>query len=223
MTGRSLEAHGSGESVESARAAALASLRALAGSFDEAAAEVVVVNEGDPGLMGVGIRPAEVLARILVDDGLGPVGEHVHDVLERIVGAIDPELRVAVSESGLRVNAVVSGAGTALVIGRHGQTIDAISHLVSAICLPSGEERWEITIDAAGYRERREQRLRGIALRAAERATREGAEQHLEPMSAAERRIVHLVLADDGAVVTESAGREPARYVVVSPAGDPAP
>ena len=219
MTGRPLEAHGSGESVEAARAAALASLRELGGGFDEATAEIVVVSEGDPGLMGVGMRAAEVLARIVVEDGLGPVGEHVHEVLERIIAAIDPDLRVAVSESGLRVNAVVSGAGTALVIGRHGQTIDAISHLVSAICLPTGEERWEIAIDAAGYRERREQRLRGIALRAAERATSEGTEQHLEPMSAAERRIVHLVLADDGSVVTESAGREPARYIVVSPAG----
>ena len=218
MTGRPLEAHGSGESVEAARAAAIASLRELSGAFDEATAEVVVVSEGEPGLMGVGMRPAEVLARIVVVDGLGAVGAHVHDVLERVIGAIDPELRVAVSESGLRVNAVVSGAGTALVIGRHGQTIDAISHLVSAICLPSGEERWEIAIDAAGYRERREQRLRGIALRAAERAIREGVEQQLEPMSAAERRIVHLALAEDGSVVTESAGREPARYVVVSPA-----
>ena len=218
MSDRSLEAHGSGESVEQARAAALASLRELAGTFAEEDAEVVVVSEGDPGLMGVGRRPAEVLARITAPSDLGPVGEHVSAVLTRIIEAIDPELRVAVSERGTRVDAVVSGTGTALVIGRHGQTIDAISHLVSAICLPSGEERWEIAIDAAGYRERREQRLRGIALRAAERAVADGTPQHLDAMSASERRLVHLALVDDVTVVTESAGREPLRYVVVSPA-----
>jgi spoIIIJ-associated protein len=115
------------------------------------------------------------------------------------------------------VLAVASGGDTARLIGRHGQTIDAVQHLAAAAALPGSDGEWEIVVDTAGYRARRERRLRALALKAAERAQREARPQALEPMSSAERRIVHTVLVDHPAVETASEGRDPARFVVVRP------
>ena len=113
--------------------------------------------------------------------------------------------------------AVASGGDTARLIGRHGQTIDAVQHLAAAAALPGSDGEWEIVVDTAGYRVRRERRLRALALKAAERAQREGSAQPLEPMSSAERRIVHTILLDHPGVETASEGRDPARFVVVRP------
>jgi spoIIIJ-associated protein len=215
---RSFEAEGAGDDVPAARQEALRALRELAGVLDEENVEFVTVSEGDRGLMGVGRQPARVVARAQVAVvALGPVGERVRDVVERIASAIDPELSVSVAEHGTRVIAVASGGDTARLIGRHGQTIDAVQHLAAAAALPGSDGEWEIVVDTAGYRARRERRLRALALKAAERAQREGSAQALEPMSSAERRIVHTVLVDHPGVETASEGRDPARFVVVRP------
>ena len=215
---RSFEAEGAGDDVAAAREEALRALRELAGTLDEESVEFVTVSEGDRGLMGVGRQPARVVARAQVAAvALGPVGERVRDVVERIAAAIDPELSVSVAEHGTRVIALASGGDTARLIGRHGQTIDAVQHLAAAAALPGSDGEWEIVVDTAGYRARRERRLRALALKAAERAQREGSAQALEPMSSAERRIVHTVLVDHPGVETASEGRDPARFVVVRP------
>jgi spoIIIJ-associated protein len=218
---RSFEAEGTGDDVAAARAEALRSLIELAGALEEAAVEFVTVSEGERGLMGVGRQPARVLARAQVEAvALGPIAERVRDVVERIAGAIDPELTVTVAEHGTRVVAVASGGDTARLIGRHGQTIDAVQHLAAAAALPGSDGEWEIMVDTAGYRARRERRLHGLAIKAATRALREGRPQPLEPMSSAERRIVHTILLDHDGVETASEGRDPARFVVVRPRGD---
>jgi spoIIIJ-associated protein len=219
---RSFEAEGAGEDVAAARQEALRCLCELAGPLAEDDVEFVTVSEGERGLMGVGRQPARVMARAQVAAlALGQVGERVRDVVERIAGAIDPALTVSVAEHGTRVVAVASGGDTARLIGRHGQTIDAVQHLAAAAALPGSEGEWEIVVDTAGYRARRERRLRALALKAASRALREGRAQALEPMSSAERRIVHTVLLDHDGVQTASEGRDPARFVVVRPR-DPA-
>jgi spoIIIJ-associated protein len=219
---RSFEAEGAGDDVAAARQEALRGLRELAGEIAEEDAEFVVVSEGERGLMGVGRQPARVLARAQVAAvALGPIAERVRQVVERIAAAIDPALAVSVAEHGTRVVAVASGGDTARLIGRHGQTIDAVQHLAAAAALPGSDGDWEIVVDTAGYRARRERRLRGLALKAAARVVREGRPQALEPMSSAERRIVHTVLLDYQGVETGSEGRDPARFVVVRPS-DPA-
>jgi spoIIIJ-associated protein len=215
---RSFESEGAGDDVAAAREEALRALRSLVGDVAEADVEFVTVSEGDRGLMGVGRQPARVIARAQVAAvALGPVAERVRDVVERIASAIDPALTVSVAEQGTRVVAVASGGDTARLIGRHGQTIDAVQHLAAAAALPGSEGEWEIVVDTAGYRERRERRLRALALKAASRALREGRAQALEPMSSAERRIVHTILLDHDGVETASEGRDPARFVVVRP------
>ena len=99
---------------------------------------------------------------------------------------------------------------------KHGQTIDALQYLANAAVFRRGHGT-PVTIDAAGYRERRRTTLEGIALRAAERAA-EGERVLLEPMTSVERKVVHERLKDVEGVSTTSEGTEPNRYVVVLPA-----
>jgi len=106
-----------------------------------------------------------------------------------------------------------------MLIGRHGQTIDAMQYLANAIrhrAFPD-EER-EIVVDAAGYRERRRVTLEQLAVRSAQRALSDGEPVELEPMTAIERKVVHLRLKEFPGVETSSEGAEPNRYVVVHPA-----
>jgi spoIIIJ-associated protein len=104
-----------------------------------------------------------------------------------------------------------------MLIGRYGQTIDAVQYILNAIVARRGGERVEVTVDAAGYRERRRAMLERIAVRSAERARNEGTPVELEPMTAVERKVVHLRLKEFDGVETSSEGTEPNRYVVVSP------
>jgi spoIIIJ-associated protein len=143
--------------------------------------------------------------------------ERVRVMLERILEELGLEASVAVEEGDEEIHADIEGEEVGLLIGRHGQTIDAVQHLAAAAALPGTDGEWEIVVDTAGYRVRRERRLRALALKAAARAVREARAQALEPMSSAERRIVHTVLVEYDGVETASEGRDPARYVVVRP------
>jgi spoIIIJ-associated protein len=105
-----------------------------------------------------------------------------------------------------------------MLIGRHGQTIDAIQYLVNAVMFRRHpEDRKEVVVDAAGYRARRRVSLEALAVRSAERVLSHGEPVELEPMSAVERKIVHLRLKEFDGVETTSEGMEPNRFVVIQP------
>ena len=124
-------------------------------------------------------------------------------------------MEVREDESGVHVDC--RGGEVGALIGRFGQTIDAIQYLVNAIVAKREGERIEVTIDAEGYRQRRRDTLERLADRSAERALQSGEPVELDPMSAVERKIVHVHLQEVEGVETSSAGAEPNRYVVVSP------
>lgn len=113
----------------------------------------------------------------------------------------------------------VSGPDLGMLIGRHGNTLEALNLVFNNI-LNAGvrNNRRYYTIDAEGYRARRAESLRALAFATLERCVRERAPQRLEPMLPSERKIVHLALADSDSVRTESEGEEPERRVVVFPA-----
>ena len=105
-----------------------------------------------------------------------------------------------------------------LLIGKHGQTIDAIQYLANAaVWRGRGDERKAVVVDAAGYRARREATLEALANRSAERAISSARSVELDPMTAVERKVVHLALKETAGVVTRSEGAEPNRFVVVLP------
>lgn len=113
----------------------------------------------------------------------------------------------------------VSGPDLGMLIGRHGNTLEALNLVFNNI-LNAGvrNNRQYYTIDAEGYRARRAEQLRSLALATLDRCVREQAPQRLEPMLPSERKIVHLALAESDSVRTESEGEEPERRVVVFPA-----
>ncbi len=125
---------------------------------------------------------------------------------------------VRIDERDDELVATLVGADLGVLIGRHGQTIDALQYLANAIGHRAyGDERRRVIVDAAGYRARRAATLETVSRRAAEQAAATGRRVELEPMTAVERRIVHELLKDDPEVETSSEGAEPTRFVVVLP------
>jgi spoIIIJ-associated protein len=219
-----------GETVGEAKWHALRELEQRHPGLDKAAVRFEVVSEGERGLLGVGYAPARVVASVDVDAvpaatpppaDESPLAADVRAVVGEIVHGIGVRCELEVREDEAAVTATLAGGDLGLLIGKHGQTIDAIQYLVNAIVY-RGErrehERKEVVVDAAGYRERRRATLDALAVRSAERALATGATVELEPMSAVERKVVHLRLKDFPGVATTSAGTEPNRYVVVAPA-----
>jgi spoIIIJ-associated protein len=217
----SLEVETTGETVGEAKWAALRELERLQPGLDKAAVRFQVLSEGERGLLGVGYAPARVLA--VVDEGVATeprdeseAGAQAREVVERIADAIGVRCRIDVREDDETISVTCGGAELGLLIGKHGQTIDAIQYLANAIARRGGEEAKEVVVDAAGYRERRRSTLETLAVRSAQRALRDGRVE-LEPMTAIERKIVHLRLKEFPGVATSSEGAEPNRFVVITP------
>jgi spoIIIJ-associated protein len=140
-------------------------------------------------------------------------------MLETIARGLGADCQVDVEDRGETIAATLSGGDVAVLIGKHGKTIDAIQYLVgSAVATTAGADAPRVTVDAAGYRDRREARLVDLAERSASQVLRTGGEVRLEPMTSVERKIVHLHLKDAEGIETHSEGDEPNRYVVVAPA-----
>jgi len=224
-----LQAEGSGETVGEAKWAALRELERLQPGLDKGSVRFQVVSEGERGLLGVGYEPARVLASVSRDDGAvptpstsdpeGPVPELAREVLERIVEGIGARCRIDLHEEEEALVATCTGGNLGLLIGKHGQTIDAIQYLANAVVSRAfPDDRQQIVVDASGYRARREATLASIARRSAERAVQFGDRVELEPMTAVERKVVHVALKDYPGVETTSEGTEPNRFVVVLPA-----
>jgi len=215
-----------GETVGEAKWKALRDLERLAPGLDKASVRFQVVSEGERGLLGVGYTPAHVVATATATAPAAPesredetdVESRVRAIVERVVGAIGAGGRVDVEETDDDILVTVSGGDPGLLIGRHGQTIDAIQYLLNVIAYRAyGEEKRDVVVDAAGYRARRQATLETLALRVAERVRESGEREELEPMTAVERKVVHMHLKDVAGVGTTSEGMEPNRYVVVVP------
>ena len=144
--------------------------------------------------------------------------ERVRAIVERVLDEIDLDAEVEVTETDDEIVASIEGTDElGILIGRRGQTLDAIQLLCYRAASLGVSERKRVTIDAAGYRERRRHLLEEEAEIAAQRARRNGEAVRLEPMSASERRMVHEVLKERSDVETYSEGDEPERRIVVAP------
>jgi spoIIIJ-associated protein len=143
--------------------------------------------------------------------------ERVRAIVGRVVHALGLHATVDIDETGEEIRATVNGDDLGLLIGKHGSTIDALQHIAFRAAFRGAEERKQVTVDAAGYRERREGALHRMADRAAAEALRYDRPVELEPMRATERKIVHTYLSERTDVETHSEGDEPDRRLVVSP------
>jgi spoIIIJ-associated protein len=235
----SVRVEATGETVAEARWAALHDLERRYPDLDRDAVEFQVLSEGQRGVLGVGYEPVRVTALLKVVpearevvqpaepelpavavvglDPPTPAGDRLAAMLEQIVPAIATDAQVRITQRGSELQAAITGEDLGLVIGRHGQTIDAIQYLANAVMHRHGEQV-EVVIDAQGYRERRERMLHDVAVNAAVEVRATGQSVALEPMTSVERKIIHLRLKEMEGVGTESDGAEPNRHVVVIPA-----
>jgi spoIIIJ-associated protein len=220
-----LEVEAAGETVGEAKWAALRELEKQHPGVDKAAVHFQVVTEGERGLLGVGFTPARVIARVSTDAApeTTPLDEtdlasEVRALVTKIVDGIGVSARIQIDEEDDVITASCTGPDLGMLIGRHGQTIDALQYLANAVMWRRHpDDRKEVVVDAAGYRERRRATLESLAVRSAERVLADGESIELEPMTAVERKVVHLRLKEFDGVETASEGTEPNRYVVVRP------
>ena len=222
---RGAERRGDGRDRRRGEVGGSARARAAASRPRQGAVEFQVVAEGERGLLGVGYTPARVVATVSEDGAAGPVDEPppdeselaslVRELVTHITAGMGVQCRVDVDEREDAVVATCSGRDLGLLIGRHGQTIDAVQYLVNAI-LARRIPGTPAVVDAAGYRARpAEASLSAIARRAADDAARRSRRARADDGCRA--KIVHVELKDASGVETTSEGTEPNRFVVVFP------
>jgi spoIIIJ-associated protein len=155
----------------------------------------------------------------LSDEELDRVADTAVEVLQTILSSFGIEgssIEEYEGDEGEIILDVVGG-DLAVLIGRHGRTLDALQALSSAITNRKLGFRYPIIVDVEGYRHRRRQKLEDIARRSADRAARQQTAVKLRPMTAYERRVVHVALRDDRRIMTQSEGEDPFRLVVILP------
>jgi spoIIIJ-associated protein len=229
-------ADASGKTVEEAIEKALAEL-----GLERTQVEVEVVKEGRSGILGIGGEEARVIVRTKAEGEAGaPAQEGTEaehevteddialgvEVLEKLLSLmeVDATVRVREPETPGDGSAIVktvldiSGDDLGILIGRRGDTLASLQYLVNLIVGRKLKAKAGFGVDVAGYRRRREESLRSLALHMAERVRTTKQLMTLEPMPANERRIVHLALAQDATVITESIGEGENRKVVIRPA-----
>jgi spoIIIJ-associated protein len=219
-----------GETVGEAKWVALRELEKLQPGLDKTAVRFQVLSEGERGLLGIGYSPARVVATVdaaaaAESPAAAPVDEsaeaaRLRDLLTRVSTEIGARCRIDIAEDEETITAQCTGPDLGLLIGKHGQMIDAVQYLANAIIYRGAELRKAIVVDAAGYRDRRRTTLDSLAVRHAERVLANGETVRLEPMTAIERKLVHERLKEFDGVETSSEGTEPNRCVVIFPAGD---
>jgi spoIIIJ-associated protein len=225
MGAQEISVEATGETVGEAKWAALRELEKQHPGLDKSAVHFQVVTEGERGLLGVGFAPAKVVATVSTEAAAvaDPVDEselaaEARALVTRIADGIGVTGRIDVDESDEVITVSCVGSDLGMLIGRHGQTIDAVQYLANAVMWRRHpEDRKEVVVDAAGYRDRRRVALEALALRSADRALSDREPVELEPMTAVERKVVHLSLKEFDGVETTSEGTEPNRYVVVHP------
>jgi spoIIIJ-associated protein len=148
--------------------------------------------------------------------------EDAAQVLRKLLAAMGLEAEVAATENEERITLEVRGPETGLVIGKKGQTLDALQYLTNKIVSKSlGEGAGKpITVDAEGYRSRRAESLIELAHRLADKARRTGRPVAADPMSPADRRVIHVALANQPGLTTRSEGEGIYRHLVIIPTGD---
>jgi spoIIIJ-associated protein len=152
--------------------------------------------------------------------GTDAAAGRVREMLERIANAAGVDATVEVRDADDGLHAEFVGEDLGVLIGRHGETIDAIQHLAYRIAGHGGADRVSVLVDAAGYRERRATALQATADQAAQQAISGRRAVSLDAMSALERKVIHEYLKSRHDVETYSEGQEPSRYLVVAPLVD---
>ncbi len=213
----------SAPSVEEAVEAALGEL-----GVSEQEADITVLQEPRQGLLGIGSQQAEVVVRVrrasaeLSEEDLEEQGDVAAEFLEGLLTRMGLTADVEPTFEGGTMYVDVLGQGPddedmGLLIGRHGQTLDAIQELTRVVVGQRTGMRARIVVDVEEYKRRQRERLEARAREIAKRVVRTGREEELEPMNPFERKLVHDAVASVAGVRSSSRGEEPERRVVIAP------
>ena len=187
--------------------------------------EITVLEEGKKKLFGsvkakvqIGVNEVfeEVQEVATVDESVTD-GERAVEFLKGLFDVLKISADVTLVAEGEKIEINVNAQNTTKIIGKHGETIDAIQTLASAVANTGREKYARVVVDCENYRETREATLERLAEKLAEKAIRLERKIMLEPMNPYERRIIHAKLAEYEGVKTTSEGKEPNRYIVVIP------
>ncbi len=198
----------SGRTIEDAVNSALAEL-----GVERSQVEFEVLEEPSKGLFGIiGAK----LAKIKVTVKATPV-DRACSFLQEIADSMGIAVKLEVENSDDVVKINFTGDDLGILIGRRGDTLDALQYLVNLVANRKEESRVRMVLDVEGYRRRREQTLQKLAMKLADKVRRRGQEVVLEPMNPHERRVIHTTLQNNRFVYTTSQGEEPFRKIVIAP------
>ncbi|SFL74635.1 spoIIIJ-associated protein [Gracilibacillus orientalis] len=212
-----------GQTVEEAVQSALRQLNII-----EDQAKIEVIDEGKKGLFGLfGSKPA--IVKVAKDDQpvedvpvkeQQPEEDPVEKILkyvETIIAEFHVDVKVDAEVNQNVVTLQLSGEKIALLIGKRGQTLNAIQYLAQLAMHQYADKYYTVIVDAEGYRERRQETLISLAERLADRASQTKKDVRIEPMPSFERKVIHTALQKRTDVETDSKGTDPNRYVVIKP------
>ena len=199
-----------GKTVEEAVTAASVELGIVSSEL-----EYEVVDKGSAGFLGIGAKPAVIKARKM--EQAANIVDKTNDYLNQLFKAMDIETEVTIdySEENNSMNINLEGPEMGILIGKRGQTLDALQYLISLFVNKESENYIRVKLDTENYRARRKDTLENLAKNIAFKVKRSRRSVTLEPMNPYERRIIHSALQNDKYVATRSEGEEPYRKVVV--------
>lgn len=198
----------SGETVDEAVNSALQQLQA---SKDDV--EIHIIDEGKKGFLGIFGSKLAIVSVKLKRNHIEETRKFLKKITEEM--DIDVEIETIVNENHVTYH--FTGDKIALLIGKRGQTLNALQYLTQLVLNRDTEQFYHTTLDAEGYRQRRKETLESLAERIADRAIRLNKKISLEPMPPFERKIIHSKLQNRNDVSTYSSGSEPYRYLVIKP------
>ena len=201
------------KTVDEAKKVALAQL-----GVTEENIEVVVLRKGRMGVLGVGAEEAKIKVRLLDGaDSKNNMASEAKEILRTLIQClgIDAEIHITSELEVLPITLNIEGDDLGALIGRHGQALASLQYILRLIVSEKLKTWVPINIDVAGYKMRRYESLRKLALRLADQVKTSRRLINLEPMPADERRIIHLALADHPDVITQSTGAGEERKVMI--------
>ncbi len=178
----------------------------------EEQAVIEVLEEPTKGFLGIGAKSAKIkITRKMTD------GERANEFIEGLfeIMGTTAATELTEDENGIVINVVTTSSSS--VIGYRGEVLDALQCLAGAVANTGKEEYSRVVVDCEGYRGKREETLKNLAEKLANKAVKTGRKVTLEPMNPFERRIIHSALSENIEVKTVSEGKEPNRYIAIIP------
>ena len=191
------------------------------GLFGKANAVVKVIYDDGEADDSDDTEEAPKAPQVVADGELSPAASAAKAYLSSLLGALgagDTVLTVEETEDGCRIN--LEGEQEGLIIGRRGETLDALQYLTGLVANRQQKEYYRVTLNVGSYREKREKSLTGLAHKYASAVARTGRRRTLEPMNPYERRIIHTAVQDIEGATSWSEGKEPNRHVIIGPTED---